>query len=91
MFGLDRPFGLADDNDDEIEAPGAPLQKRYRLSRVDRDEDNSGVSVALFNWIKQLCLRLINTIINLVSSRSLIEEKGFLSFMLLSFGLDKSL
>uniref|UniRef100_A0A1J3HWY3 F-box protein n=1 Tax=Noccaea caerulescens TaxID=107243 RepID=A0A1J3HWY3_NOCCA len=49
LFGFDKPFGLADDNGDEIEAPGAPLQKRYRLSRINRDEDNSGVSVALFN------------------------------------------
>ncbi|XP_033143432.1 F-box protein At1g61340 [Brassica rapa] len=43
-FGLDKPFGLGDGDDYEIEAPGAPLQKRYR----SRDEDDSGVSVALF-------------------------------------------
>ncbi|KAG2317210.1 hypothetical protein Bca4012_068117 [Brassica carinata] len=33
--------------DEEIEAPATPLQKRYR--RINRNEDNSGVSVALFN------------------------------------------
>nr|VDC76302.1 unnamed protein product [Brassica rapa] len=43
-FGLDKPSGLGDGDDYEIEAPAAPLQKRYR----SRDEDNSGVSVALF-------------------------------------------
>ncbi|XP_010473341.1 PREDICTED: F-box protein At1g61340-like [Camelina sativa] len=46
-FGWDKPFDA--DNDEEIEAPGAPLQKRYRLSRINRNEDDSGVSVALFN------------------------------------------
>ncbi|CAH2047884.1 unnamed protein product, partial [Thlaspi arvense] len=45
-FGLDKPFGLTDD---ETEAPGAPLQKRYRPSQINRKEDDSGVSVALFN------------------------------------------
>ncbi|CAA7029714.1 unnamed protein product [Microthlaspi erraticum] len=49
MFGFGKPFGLSDGDDDEIKAPGAPLQKRYRLSRINRDEDNSGLSVALFN------------------------------------------
>ncbi|ESQ29295.1 hypothetical protein EUTSA_v10023716mg [Eutrema salsugineum] len=44
-----NPFGLCDDNDDEIEAPGAPLQKRSRLSRINRNKDDSGVSMALFN------------------------------------------
>ncbi|KAG2262231.1 hypothetical protein Bca4012_013118 [Brassica carinata] len=43
-FGLDKPFGLGDDDNYEIEAPGAPLQRRYRF----RNKDNSGVSVALF-------------------------------------------
>ncbi|CAN7012079.1 hypothetical protein Bca4012_030688 [Brassica carinata] len=43
-FSLDKPFGLGDGDDYEIEAPGAPLQKRYRY----RNEDDSGVSVALF-------------------------------------------
>ncbi|KAJ0254640.1 F-box protein [Hirschfeldia incana] len=43
-YGLDTPFNLGDN---EIEAPAAPLQKRYR--RINRNEDNSGVSVALFN------------------------------------------
>ncbi|CAN8245101.1 unnamed protein product [Cochlearia groenlandica] len=46
FFGLDKPLGL----EDEIEeAPGAPLQKRSRLSRLNRDNDDSGVSMALFN------------------------------------------
>ncbi|KAG5415308.1 hypothetical protein IGI04_002875 [Brassica rapa subsp. trilocularis] len=43
-YGLDKPFDLGED---KIEAPAAPLQKRYR--RINRNEDNSGVSVALFN------------------------------------------
>ncbi|KAJ4901990.1 hypothetical protein Rs2_15941 [Raphanus sativus] len=43
-FGLDKPFGLGDGYAYEIEAPGAPLQKRYRF----RNKDDSGVSVALF-------------------------------------------
>ncbi|KAH0903685.1 hypothetical protein HID58_043188 [Brassica napus] len=43
-YGLDKPF---DFGEDKIEAPAAPLQKRYR--RINRNEDNSGVSVALFN------------------------------------------
>ncbi|XP_006302767.2 F-box protein At1g61340 [Capsella rubella] len=47
-FGWDKPFD-AENDDEEIEAPGAPLQKRYRLSRVNHDKDDSGVSVALFN------------------------------------------
>ncbi|KAF8114162.1 hypothetical protein N665_0040s0017 [Sinapis alba] len=41
-FGL--PFGLGGGDDYEIEAPGAPLQKRYRF----RNKDDSVVSVALF-------------------------------------------
>ncbi|CAL9237930.1 unnamed protein product [Arabidopsis halleri] len=47
-FGWDKPFDVEDDGE-EIEAPGAPLQKRYRLSRINRNKDDSGVSVALFN------------------------------------------
>ncbi|KAL1215947.1 F-box protein [Cardamine amara subsp. amara] len=48
-FGLVKPFHL-EDCDDEIEAPGAPFQKRYRSSRINRsNKDDSGVSVALFN------------------------------------------
>ncbi|XP_010430148.1 PREDICTED: F-box protein At1g61340-like [Camelina sativa] len=47
-FGWDKRFD-AENDDEEIEAPGAPLQKRYRLSRINRNEDDSGVSVALFN------------------------------------------
>nr|AAO39934.1 At1g61340 [Arabidopsis thaliana] len=47
-FGWDNPFDVEDD-DEEIEAPGAPLQKRYRLSRINRNKDDSGVSVALFH------------------------------------------
>ncbi|OAP15484.1 FBS1 [Arabidopsis thaliana] len=47
-FGWDKPFDVEDD-DEEIEAPGAPLQKRYRLSRINRNKDDSGVSVALFH------------------------------------------
>ncbi|KAJ0257983.1 F-box protein [Hirschfeldia incana] len=43
-FGLDKPFGLGDGYAYEIEAPGAPLQKRYRF----RNKDDSGVSAALF-------------------------------------------
>ncbi|CAH8340762.1 unnamed protein product [Eruca vesicaria subsp. sativa] len=46
-FDFDKPFGLCDVNE-EIEAPGAPLQKRYNFSRINRNEDDSGVSVALF-------------------------------------------
>ncbi|VVA93880.1 unnamed protein product [Arabis nemorensis] len=48
-FSLEKPFDVEND-DDDTEAPGAPLQKRCRLSRINCDkEDFSGVSVALFN------------------------------------------
>ncbi|KAJ4887330.1 F-box protein [Raphanus sativus] len=44
-YGSDKPFDLGED---EMEAPAAPLQKK-RYRRINRNEDNSGVSVALFN------------------------------------------
>ncbi|CAH8386846.1 unnamed protein product [Eruca vesicaria subsp. sativa] len=46
---LNKPFGLGVVSDDEIKTPRAPLQKRYRLSRINCIKDISGVSVSLFN------------------------------------------
>lgn len=57
-YGSDKPFDLGED---EMEAPAAPLQKK-RYRRINRNEDNSGVSVALFNWIKPTWFEAIDLV-----------------------------